>query len=309
MRTVLEDGESERMFNMVDAGSSNVMLSFTEIGNGPPLVLVHGLWMTHEMFDIVLPGFSKSHRVICPDLRGYGESAGLGPPYTIPQMAKDVIELLDHLGIAQVDLLGYSEGGIIAECIAATYPSRVRRLVLACTYAYNQGSIREKLEAAIVPWIIRVLGKQRFLRFVFSRAAPELGVEVASRFTKIVARNDIQFMLITLHEANFFDARPLLPKIVAPTLVLAGGNDNGVPMHNSNELASGIKGANLEVLPEGRHTLIWTNPDYVTTMTEKFLQTPDEQLVNEMWTLKEDKYENQTEAVRWKGRKTDIDNK
>ena len=263
---------------MGDTEHSSGLLSFTEEGTGPPLVLIHGLWMTHEMFDIVLPEFSKSHRVICPDLRGYGASTGLGPPYTIPQMAKDVVELLDHLGIEQVDLLGYSEGGIISECIAATYPSRVRRLILACAYAYNQGSIREKLEATIVPWLFRVIGKQRFLRFVFSRAAPELGIELANRFTKIIGSNDMKFMLISLHEANFFDARPLLSKIVAPTLVLAGGKDNGVPMHNANELVSGINGAHLEVLPEGRHTLIWTNADYVITMTERFLQAPDTQL-------------------------------
>jgi pimeloyl-ACP methyl ester carboxylesterase len=84
-------------------------------------------------------------------------------------------------------------------------------------------------------------------------------------------------MLKAWHEGNFFDARPLLPKIQASTLIIAGGKDDAVPMYHAQELASGIKGARLEVLPKGRHTLIWTNPDYFITTTERFLQTADMQ--------------------------------
>jgi 3-oxoadipate enol-lactonase len=250
------------------------VLSFDEKGTGPVLVLVHGLFMSHEMFDTVLPSFAGRHRVICPDLRGYGGSARLGPPYTIPQLAKDVAELLDRLEIKQADLFGYSEGGIVAECVAANYPERVRRLVLACTYAYNQGSVLDKIEAAIVPWVFRGFGKQKFCRWVLSHF-PEIEAERGGKFCETMASMDRQFMLEALHEANFFDARPLLARIQAPTLVLAGGKDDAVPMHNAKELASGIKGARLVVLPEGRHTLIWTNPDFVLDTTERFLQATE----------------------------------
>ena len=75
-----------------------VELNFIEKGNGSPLVLIHGLMMSHKMFEKVLPVFAEKHRVICPDLRGHGGSDGLGPPYTIPQLAKDVVDLLDRLG-------------------------------------------------------------------------------------------------------------------------------------------------------------------------------------------------------------------
>ena len=261
----------------VTSSSQTPVLYFEEKGTGPVLVLLHGLFVSHEMYDTVQPVFAKAHRVICPDLRGYGGSANLGPPYAIPQLARDVIELLDCLGITQVDLFGYSEGGIVAECIAANYPPRVRRLVLACTYAYNQGSLREKVEAAVVPWVLRALGPNRFSRFVLSQA-PEIGAERAAQLTKIMSNNDMQFMLKALHDANFFDARPLISKIQAPTLIIAGGKDNALPAHNANELVSGIKGARIEVLPEGRHSLIWTNPDFVITTTERFLQSPDAQL-------------------------------
>jgi len=84
-------------------------------------------------------------------------------------------------------------------------------------------------------------------------------------------------MLKACHEGNFFDARPLLPKVQASTFIIAGGKDDAVPMYHAQELTSGIKGARLEVLPKGRHTLIWTNPDYFITTTERFLQTADMQ--------------------------------
>jgi len=249
-------------------------LSFVEKGTGPVLVLLHGLFMSHTMFDTVLPSFAERHRVILPDLRGYGGSVGLGPPYSIPQLAKDVVELLDHLEVKPVDLFGYSEGGIVAECIAAVYPDRVRRLVLACTYAYNQGSALEKIEAAVVPWVFRGFGKQKSCRWVLSHF-PEIETQRGNKFCETMASMDKESMLAALHEANFFDARPLLPRILVPTLVLAGGKDDAVPMHNAKELASGIEGARLDVLPEGRHTLIWTNPDFVLDATERFLQATE----------------------------------
>lgn len=253
-------------------GNRPPLLNFMEKGNGSPLVLIHGLMMSHKMFEAVLPVFAEKHRVICPDLRGHGESAGLGPPYTIPQLAKDVVNLLDHLRIERFDLLGYSNGGIVAECIGANYPQRVHQLILGCAYAYNRDSLSEKIEAAFVPWLIRGLGMKRFSHLMFSHFA-DIKPELANRMAAIMASNDKQLMLKAYHEGTFFDARPLLSKIEAPTLVIAGGKDDAVPMIHAKELVSGIRGAKLEVLPEGRHTLIWTNPDYVITSTERFLQT------------------------------------
>ena len=246
------------------------VLNFTEKGSGPPLVLIHGLMMSGRMFSTVLPRFAQKHRVICPDLRGHGGSAELGPPYTIPQLAKDVVELLDRLGIDQFDLFGYSNGGIVAECIGATYGPRVRRLVLACAYAYNRGTLREKAEAAVVPWVIRGLGMQKFSRFMFSHAF-EIGTESVTSLAEIMGSNDRHLMLKALHEGTFFDARPLLSSIEAPTLIIAGAKDDAVPMHHANQLVSGINGARLEVVPEGKHTLIWTNPDDVVAITDGFL--------------------------------------
>lgn len=75
------------------------LLHFTERGSGPPLLLVHGVMITGEMFQPVLDRLAARHRVIVPDLRGHGRSRRLPPPYTVAQLAVDLSRLLDHLGI------------------------------------------------------------------------------------------------------------------------------------------------------------------------------------------------------------------
>jgi len=82
------------------------LLYFTERGSGPPLLLVHGVMITGEMFEPVIEHFATRHRVILPDLRGHGRSRGLPPPYTAAQLASDLSRLLDHLGIDSTAVLG-----------------------------------------------------------------------------------------------------------------------------------------------------------------------------------------------------------
>src|SRR5437867_8276000 len=99
---------------MSSAVASSGLLYFTERGSGPPLLLVHGLMVTGEMFESVIEHFATRHRVIVPDLRGHGRSRELPPPYTAVQLASVLAHLLDHLGVESTTVLGYSQSGPIA---------------------------------------------------------------------------------------------------------------------------------------------------------------------------------------------------
>jgi 3-oxoadipate enol-lactonase len=131
--------------------ASSDLLHFTESGSGPPLLLVHGLMVTGEMFEPVMESFATGHRVIVPDLRGHGRSRGLSPPYTTARLAADLSNLLESLGISSTAVLGYSHGGAIAQQLVLDYPERCDRLVLVCSYAFNMVTRRERLEAYAVP--------------------------------------------------------------------------------------------------------------------------------------------------------------
>jgi pimeloyl-ACP methyl ester carboxylesterase len=125
---------------MNSALASSELLYFTERGSGAPLLLVHRLMVTGEMFEPVTGQLATRHRVIVPDLRGHGRSRGLPPPCTAAQLASDPSRLLDHLGIGSTATLGYSQGGAIAQQLVLDHPKRWDHLVLACTYACNMAT-------------------------------------------------------------------------------------------------------------------------------------------------------------------------
>jgi pimeloyl-ACP methyl ester carboxylesterase len=246
-------------------------LFFKEYGSGPPLVLVHGLMVSGDMFEPVIPRFAEHHRLIVPDLRGHGKSRHLPPPYTVDRLAGDVAELLAQLGINQADVLGYSHGGAVAQQLAIDHPECVHKLVLACTYAYNLASVREKFEGLLLPILVSLLGTRRLGKLVVSQGAKELSQGRAEWLASLIAANDRKLMVPAVRAMTYFDSRPRLRDIRAPTLVIAGSIDTAVPMHHAKMLVNGIPNARLEIVPGAGHTMVWTHPDALVGRVEAFL--------------------------------------
>jgi 3-oxoadipate enol-lactonase len=183
------------------------LIYFTEHGSGSPLLLVHGLMVSGKMFAPVLEQLATRHRVIVPDLRGHGRSRGLPPPYTAAQLASDLEHLLHHLGIDSTAVLGYSQGGAIAQQLVLDHPKRCERLVLACTYAFNMATPREWLEGHIAPLLIRALGMKRMAELVVSQSMLEEDNERSNRLADLMADQDRTLMLTAWKETMAFDSR------------------------------------------------------------------------------------------------------
>jgi pimeloyl-ACP methyl ester carboxylesterase len=256
---------------MSSAVASSEALYFTERGSGSPLLLAHGLMMTGEMFAPVLDQFVANHRVIIPDLRGHGRSRALPPPYTARQLAADLAAVLQHLGVASTAVLGYSQGGAIAQQLALDWPQRCSRLVLGCTYAYNMATPREQLEGHVAPFLVRVLGPRRFAQIAVSLGAKEFGKEGTKWLFDLIANQDRKPMVAAWKETMAFDSRTRLVEIACPTLIIAGAQDQAVPMHHAQMLHDGIRGSKLVVIEGAGHTLIWTHSDEFVRVTEEFL--------------------------------------
>ncbi len=141
------------------------LIQFTERGSGRPLLLVHGLMVTGEMFDPVLERLSARYRPIIPDLRGHGRSRGLPPPYSATVLAADLARWLDYLAIDATAVLRYSHGGAVAQQLVLDYPGRCDGLVLVCTYAFNMATWREWVKGHVLPPAIQVLGMQTTRRY------------------------------------------------------------------------------------------------------------------------------------------------
>src|SRR5437763_2385973 len=114
---------------------SATALFVEQSGAGPALLLIHGLMVSGAMYQPVLPSLATHYRVIVPDLRGHGRSGALPEPYSVEQLARDLAQLLDDLQVDAAHILGYSQGGAVAQQFARDYPKRVRGLVLGCTFA------------------------------------------------------------------------------------------------------------------------------------------------------------------------------
>lgn len=256
---------------MNSAITSSELVYFRERGSGPPLLLVHGLMVTGEMFDPVIEHFATRHRVIVPDLRGHGRSRGLPPPYTAVQLASDLARLMDHLGIPSTAVLGYSQGGAIAQQLILDHPNLCNRLVLACTYAFNMATPREWLEGHLAPLLIRLLGLRRLASLAVSQSMLQINQERAQWLTDLMASQDTALMLTAWNETMAFDSRKRLAEIHCPTLVIAGSNDQGVPIHHAKMLHDGIPASHLIVIDGADHSLLWTHTQEFMRVTDEFL--------------------------------------
>ncbi len=247
-------------------------LFFSQSGAGTPLLLIHGLMASGEMYQPVLPALATHYRVIVPDLRGHGRSGALPGPYRVEQLARDLAQLLDDLQVDTADVVGASQGGAVAQQFAYDYPERVRGLVLACTFAHNMLSRRERLEGRLSPWLVRILGVRRLAGLVINSAGGQrLTPETARWLQGILAANDTGRMVAAVKAMNAFDSRPWLHQITCLTLVIAGAQDAAVPLVHTQMLAQGIPGAQLRVVDGAGHTLIWTHTDIFVQAVEAFL--------------------------------------
>ena len=107
------------------ASVNGIDLYYETHGSGRPLVLLHGGLGSGEMFGPVLPSFAEHHQVILVDLQGHGRTADIDRPIDIRLMADDVAALIEHLGLDDADVVGYSLGGGVALQTAIRHPDKV----------------------------------------------------------------------------------------------------------------------------------------------------------------------------------------
>jgi 3-oxoadipate enol-lactonase len=231
-------------------------------GSGEPLVLLHPLALSGELWTPLAETLADEFQVFAPDLRGHGSSAWDGKPFSIEDLAGDVAGTLDALGLTAVSLVGLSLGGSVAVTLAGLYPDRVRSLVLADTTAWYgddaAAAWTERAEkAAAVPRPKQVPFQ---LDRWFTPEFRETHAVDADRVVKIFLHTNSEAHAAASIAMGNLDSRPLLPAVTAPTLVLVGEHDYATPPAMGRTLAEGIPGAKLEILPDLRHMSLIEQP-------------------------------------------------
>jgi pimeloyl-ACP methyl ester carboxylesterase len=122
-------------------------------------------------------------------------------------------------------------------------------------------------------FVVCVLDMRRFVQLVVAQGANELNKADTSWLEGLMASQDRRLMAAAWKETMAFDSRPRLAEIACPTLVVAGTQDQAVPLHHAQMLHAGIRDSQLVVIAGAGHALVWTHPDELVQVTEDFLAT------------------------------------
>lgn len=234
-----------------------IRLYYEESGRGPVLVLLHGGAGSGAQFAAQTPVFARTHRVIVPDLCAQGRTSDRPGPLSYHAMAEDIVALLDALHIRRADVMGWSDGGVVALDMAMHHPARVGRIVTLGANFRADG-----LNAPDIAWND-------------TARAEDFGPDM-ERFYKSVAPDTTHYLAAMNKVIQLWKTQPQytpaqLRRIAAPALVVAGEHDV-VRDDHTRALARAMPHATLWIVPGASHSVMQEKPDVVNARVEEFLR-------------------------------------
>lgn len=221
-------------------------------GDGPPLVLSNSLGATLAMWNPQMNTLSKHFRVIRYDTRGHGGSETPDGPYSIEDVGRDVLDLLDELELERAHFAGLSLGGMTGQWLAINAPERIERLVLLCTSA-NMGPPQMWIDRAK---LVREQGTEAIVDGTLERWFTD-------EYRAKHPLKSLREMFVGIDDEGYanccaiiekLDLRDGLPHIKAPTLVIAGAQDPATPPDDHGAVIAGaVPRARFEVLAPAAH--------------------------------------------------------
>jgi len=237
----------------------------------PVLMLSNSLGTNLHMWDEQVAPFTRHFRLVRYDRRGHGKSTVPKGPYSMDRLGRDALAIIDGLGIERLNWCGLSMGGMIGMWLGAHAPQRINKLILSNTSAYFADKamwegrinlVREKGLAAIVD-----ANMERW----FTKAFRERSPQTIERIRKMFLETDVEGYVGCGQAIREMDHRPLLAKISAPTLVIAGKHDPATTVEAGEFIAQHMPNARLAVL-ETAHIANMEQPKlYADTVLEFLL--------------------------------------
>ena len=263
-------------------------LHYVDAGQGPAMALIHGLLGSHSNWDHLIGALSPERRVVALDLFGHGASAKPMGDYSLGSHAATLRDLLDHLGIATVTLVGHSLGGGIALQFAYLFPDRVDRLVLVSSGGLGR-ELSPLLRAATLPgaeWVVPLLAS-RWLRQrgeAVGRGLARVGVPARPDLTEawrgLASLNDKDSRRAFLATARAVidvggqtvNASPRLHlAATVPTLLVWGARDRMIPSWHAVTAHQAIAGSRVEVFEAAGHFPHLDDPERFAQLLRDFL--------------------------------------
>ncbi len=235
----------------------DIEMYYRTVGEGPPLLMLHGFLDTAELWDPWVAALSETHTLIIPDLRGHGRSTNPSDSFTFAQSAQDVLARVDALGLEQVDAVGYSAGGLTLMHMAIEERGRIGKLVLVGSGPYLTPTARERLRA-FADW---------------DTMPPDL----TSFLLSLHGNNEEQVRSLVRQFRGFADdysdpnfTREQLAQIESETLIVTGETDVFFPLAGALLQYESIPDASLWVIPARGHELLFYDAPQV--LQDEFLR-------------------------------------
>jgi pimeloyl-ACP methyl ester carboxylesterase len=229
----------------------------------PPLLLLHGGFLSiATSFGQMLPVLAEQRQVIAVEQQGHGHTADIDRPLTFEQEADDTAAALEYLGIEQVDVFGYSDGGNVALGLAIRHPEFVRKVAIAGTNITNDD---------LVPGLYD---------FMAEMTPEQLGDELRTMYEAEAPRPEDWPVLVEKIKQQVIALEGWTPEqlqgITAPTLIIVGDVDI-LPPERAVALFRQFPSAHLAVLPMRDHIELGTQPEWMLSMLEEFFaaSTPE----------------------------------
>ena len=239
-------------------------------GTGTPLLLLHGWGVSSEAFAGLGRALEGRFTVTAVDLPGFGWSAPPPAAWGSQDYATHIHRFMDAVGIPSAHVLGHSFGGRVAIALAAHFPERVRRLVLVAS-----GGIRPRRTARYYVTVgAAKVARRLFAPSIWGRWGERLQGALLDRFGSRDYRQAGPLRPTLVKLVNE-DARPLLAKVRAPTLIVWGGRDREIPETSMRIMARGIRGARLEILEGAGHFPFAEMPEPFVRLVGDFLGEED----------------------------------
>jgi pimeloyl-ACP methyl ester carboxylesterase len=261
-------------------------LHYVRAGAGPALMFLHGVLGSHRVWADLERDLAADHLMIAPDLFGHGASDKRSGDYSLGAHAGTVRDLLDHLGLARVTLVGHSLGGGIAMEFVYLFPERVDGLVLVASGGLGP-DVSLLLRAPTLPgaeWVLPLVASRwasnqgkslgRGLQFLGFRG----GTDVAQAwhgFKSLSDGDSRRAFLSTIRsvvgpEGQRVSALEFLPRLRCPTLLVWGDRDRMIPLSHGQAAVELIPGARLEVFAKAGHFPHLDHPQRFAALLREF---------------------------------------
>ncbi|MDX6572319.1 MAG: hypothetical protein QOC86_1475 [Gaiellales bacterium] len=239
-------------------------LAYQVDGDHPEtLVLVNGLADAKESWDAQIPAFAERYRVVSYDNRGVGESPAPPGPYTTAEMATDLAELVDGLGLERFHVLGVSMGGMIAQEYAIAHPERLLSASFCCTYS-SPGPFCLRLFQCwrdLAPTLGVGFTQREVMLWGFTTDFFEQRESELIEFEQFMAANPqpLGSYLAQLSSIELHDTRGRLSAVTCPALTLVGEEDILIYPKLSRRLHDELPDSTWAEVPGG-HACLWEHP-------------------------------------------------